>query len=92
MRSTRKWIQVAEANFYGPEDLLEGAWDDIQASALAAGTVAGLPAIAASPERALALFEETFFACFASRWPGEAHRIRVGLGLRVRPEDAAQAS
>lgn len=84
----RMWVQVVEAVFHGPEGLLVEAWADLQASAVSAGLVTGLQNIVRSPERAIPLFRDTFFICFSSRWPSEAHRIRVELALRVRPAES----
>ncbi len=89
---TRKVSLAIKAEIAGPEEFLENAWHDIAASARAAGVIAGLPAIAASPPGTLEAFEEAFFACLASRWPQEARRIQVGLSTQLKPEEDWQRS
>lgn len=83
---TQKVKLSIQAEFFGPGEFLDHAWNDITASANAAGVIAGLHTIANSPPQALPAFEDAFFACLSSRWPQEARRLRVGLSTQLQPD------
>lgn len=83
---------VVAVELRGPQAFLDEAWPDIASSVRVAGNLAGLPAILAAPEASFLIFQEAFRACLASRWPREAHRVRLGFSLRLCREGRWEAA
>lgn len=82
---TRRSAVIVEAQFCGPDDLLDNAWSDVVQCALGAAGVAGIATIVASPPSALPAFQAAFVSCITAKLPGRASEIRVGLGAEQRP-------
>ncbi len=82
---TRRSSMIIEAQFCGPEDLLNNAWNDVVQCAMSAAGAATIAAIAASPAAALPAFEAAFVACITTKLPARASEIGVGLSAEQRP-------
>ena len=75
---------VTFAEFCAPGDILDTAWDEIEACALTAGGAVGMTTIT-DPNTALTAFESAFKACLVEKLGRQADSVQVSLSRRLHP-------
>lgn len=75
------------AEFCGPDNIINGVWNDIETCALAAAGAAALSSIAESPVGALPTFKAAFMGCIIAKVGNQANEISVALSSKQESGD-----
>ena len=84
---TRQSRLSVYAEFCGPDNIINGVWNDIETCALVAAGAAALSSLAESPVGALPTFKAAFLACLIAKVGDQAKQISVALSTSQESGD-----